>query len=325
MGYRVVIPGGSGQVGNILARALTRLGHEITILSRQPQTSPWRTIFWDATTLGAWTQEIDGADIVINLAGRSVNCRYNPANRAAILASRVDSTRVVGQAIAAAARPPRLWLQASTATIYAHRFDAANDEENGIIDDPASNAPSSWRFSLDVARAWEAELAAAEVGPTRKVAMRAAMVMSPDADGIFDTLLSLVRRGLGGTAGNGRQFVSWIHEQDFVNAITWLIDHENIAGAINLAAPNPLPNKEFMAALRAVAGVKIGLPATSWMLEIGALFMGTETELILKSRRVVPKRLLDQGFEFKYPTWPEAASELMERRRAQRGSASSSR
>ncbi|HEX9936542.1 MAG TPA: TIGR01777 family oxidoreductase [Longimicrobium sp.] len=310
---KIVIPGGSGQVGTLLARAFHHDGHEVVVLSRGAADAPWRVVPWDARTLGAWAGEIDGAEVVINLAGRSVNCRYNARNRAEIMASRVDSTRVVGEAIARAERPPRVWLQASTATLYAHRFDAPNDEETGIVGGHEPGAPDTWSFSIDVAAAWERTLAEARTPRTRKVAMRSAMVMSPDPGGIFDTLLTLVRRGLGGTAGDGRQYISWIHETDFVRAVQWLIEHE-MSGAVNLASPNPLPNAEFMRLLRRAWGARIGLPATRWMLEVGAVFMRTETELVLKSRRVVPKRLLDAGFHFQLPEWDEAAQVLVRHR-----------
>jgi uncharacterized protein len=307
---RIAIPGGSGQVGTVLARAFHAEGHEVVVLSRQPAAAPWRVVAWDARTLGDWAREIDGADAVINLAGRSVNCRYHAANRRAILDSRVDSTRVVGQAIAAARRPPEVWLQSSTATLYAHRYDAPNDEATGILGGQEPGAPSTWVFSIEVARAWEAALAEAVVPGTRKLALRSAMTMSPDRGGIFDTLLGLVRRGLGGTAGDGRQYVSWIHHRDFVRTVRWLIEHDDVSGPVNLAAPEPLPNAEFMRALREAWGARIGLPAARWMLEIGARLMRTETELVLKSRRVVPGRLLQEGFTFEFPSWPEAARDL---------------
>jgi len=311
---KIVIPGGSGQVGTLLARAFHRDGHEVVVLSRgAPSAAPWRTVAWDARTPGPWAAELEGADVVVNLAGRSVNCRYTPAHRREILQSRVDSTRVLGQAIAAAARPPRVWLQASTATIYAHRLDAPNDEDTGILGGGEPGAPDSWRFSIDVARAWEAEVDAARTPATRRVKLRSAMVMSPDRGGIFDTLLGLVRRGLGGTSGSGSQYVSWIHEADFVRAVCFLIEREDLEGVVNLAAPEPLPNAEFMRALRRAWGARMGLPATRWMLEIGAVFLRTETELVLKSRRVVPGRLLREGFTFRFPTWPEAAAELCAR------------
>lgn len=265
---------------------------------------------WDGATLGPWRDEIDGCDVVINLAGRSVNCRYTPANRAEILESRVASTRIVGEAIASAKREPRVWLQAGTATIYAHRYDLPNDEYTGILGGNEPDAPDTWRFSIEVAQAWERAFAEAETGQTRKVLLRSAMTMSPDSGGVFDTLRRLVRIGLGGTAGDGKQFVSWIHYEDFVAAVYWLIEHDKVSGAVNLAAPNPLPNREFMRLLREASGAGFGLPAFGWMLEIGAMFLRTETELILKSRRVIPARLLEQGFSFRYPNWEDAALQL---------------
>lgn len=310
---KVVIPGGSGQVGKILARAFYGSGNDVVVLSRSPRSGPWRTVSWDGQTLGEWAAEIDGADVVINLAGRSVNCRYNPANRKEILDSRVLSTRVVGEAIAKAKRPPPVWLQASTATIYSHRYDASNDEATGIIGGNEPDVPDTWRFSIDVARSWEEEANRAQTPQTRKVLLRSAMTMSPDPGGIFDVLVKLVRRGLGGRAGDGKQYVSWIHETDFVNAVRWLIEHREIEGPVNLTAPGALPNDAFMRELREAAGVKIGLPAMKWMLEIGAVFMRTETELILKSRRVWPGKLLGGGFKFEFPEWKEAARELAER------------
>lgn len=316
---KVVLPGGTGQVGTILARAFVASGDEVVVLSRAPAAAHggWRVVGWDARTLGPWAAELDGADVVVNLAGRSVNCRYTPENRRLILDSRVESTRVVGEAIARAARPPAAWLQMSTATIYAHRYDAPNDEATGVVGGGEPGAPDTWRFSIDVATAWERALEEARVSAaTRRVAMRSAVVMSPDRGGIFDTLLGLVRRGLGGRAGDGRQYVSWIHDADFVAAVRWLIAHDDVAGAVNLASPNPLPNDAFMRALREAWGTKIGLPAAEWMLEVGAIAMGTETELVLKSRRVVPGRLLERGFRFEHPGWPEAARELCGRWRA---------
>lgn len=317
---KIILAGGSGDVGTILARACDAARHEVVILSRRRIARPGRVVAWDGKTIGSWAAEIDGCDAVINLAGRSVNCRYTESNRRDILESRVASTRVIGQAIAAARQPPRTWLQASTATIYAHRYDAPNDEASGLLGGQEAGAPDSWRFSIDVAHAWERSLDEARTPTTRKVALRSAMTMSPDAGGIFDTLLMLVRRGLGGTAGDGRQFVSWIHEHDFVNAVEWLISHDEISGPVNVASPHPLPNKDFMRVLRQAWGARVGLPATRWMLELGAVAMRTETELILKSRRVVPGRLMQSGFEFRYPRWEVAARELCARWRTSRES-----
>ena len=310
---KIVIPGGSGQVGTILARAFHGSGDEVVVLSRRPEAQPWRVVAWDGATPGAWQREIDGCHTVINLAGRSVNCRYTPRHRQEILDSRVLSTRVVGQAIAGAASPPRVWLQASTATIYAHRYDAPNDERSGILGGHEPGAPDTWRFSIDVAGAWERTFDEAICPGTRKVALRSAMTLSPDPGGVFDTLLGLARRGLGGRAGDGRQFMSWIHDADFIATVRWLIEHDEIDGAVNVASPNPLPNGEFMRELRQACGSRFGLPLSMWMLEVGAFFMRTETELILKSRRVTPARLLEHGFEFRYPHWRDAARDLCER------------
>lgn len=315
---KIVIPGGTGQVGTMLARAFHRDGYDVVVFGRSPKPVPWRMVRWDPEELGDWTEEIDGADVVINLAGRSVNCRYNEKNKDEILRSRVETTRAVGRAITDAKHPPGVWLQASTATIYAHRYDAPNDENFGLIGGREPDAPEAWRFSIDVATAWETALDEASTPRTRKVKLRSAMTMSPDRGGIFDTLLTLVRFGLGGTVGDGRQYVSWIHEIDFIRAVRWLIDREHLDGAVNLAAPGPLPYKEFMAALRQAWGTPIGLPATKWMLEIGAFLLRTESELVLKSRRVVPRRLLADGFAFQYPGWREAAEELCRRWRAER-------
>ena len=311
---KIVIPGGTGQVGHMLTRAFIRDGHDVVILPRNPSaSSPARMVLWNPKSPGNWIAELEGADVVINLAGRSVNCRYTHANRREITQSRVESTRAIGLAIRQAARPPRVWLQASTATIYAHRYDAPNDEATGILGGSEPHAPDTWRFSIDVATAWEKAANDARPLPhTRQVLLRSAITMSPDRAGAFDILLGLVRHGLGGASGNGRQYVSWIHETDFIRAIYWLIAHENIGGPINLAAPNPLPNAAFMRALRQAWGIRFGLPAAAWMLEIGALFLKTETEVILKSRRVIPGRLLQEGFTFTFPTWPEAARDLCE-------------
>jgi uncharacterized protein len=260
---------------------------------------------------------MERADVLINLAGRSVNCRYNAANRREIKESRVQPTRLLGRALGQLAHPPRLWMNASTATIYRHSLDRAMDEETGEIGGNEPGAPSTWRFSIDVATNWEEALFVAATPHTRKLALRSAVIMSPDRGGIFDTLLGLVRFGLGGAAASGRQFVSWVHEADFFNSIEFLIEHEEMNGVVNLAAPNPLPNREFMRALRQAWGSSIGLPASKWMLEMGAVLLRTETELILKSRRVIPGRLVHSGFHFQFPDWPLAAQDLVERWRAQ--------
>ena len=309
---KIVIPGGTGQVGGILSRGLRARGHEVVILARNPA-GRGGTIAWDVRTLGPWARELDGADVVINLAGRSVNCRYTPAHLQEMLESRVRSTEVVGQAIAGARRPPHTWLQMSTATIYAHRFDAANDDVEGRIGGAEPGVPALWKRSVDIALAWERALAEAPTPRTRRVAMRTAVVLSPDRGGIFDVLMGLTLRGLGGPIAGGAQYVSWIHDRDLVRAVEFLLERTVIEGAVNVASPGPLPQSAFMDAVREAARIRIGLPATAWMAEVGAFFLRTETELLLKSRRVVPRRLTEAGFTFQFPAWREAARDLVER------------
>jgi uncharacterized protein (TIGR01777 family) len=317
---KVLIPGGTGFLGRVLAAELAARGDEVVVLSRDAGAAVpgARTAAWDGRTVGAWAAEVDGADAVVNLAGRSVNCRYTATNLREMLDSRVGSTRAVGAAIASAARPPKVWLQMSTATIYAHRFDAPNDEATGLVGGHEPDVPRHWKASVDIAEAWERELVEAATPRTRKVAMRTAMVMAPVPGTVFGILRGLTRVGLGGTIAGGRQYVSWIADRDFTRAVLFLLDREDLDGPVNLAAPNPLPQRDFMAALRAACGVPFGVPATAWMMEIAAVVHRTETELLLKSRRVVPGRLLDAGFSFVFPSWPETARELVARARVPR-------
>jgi len=306
------MPGGSGHVGAAIRRWLEPKGWTFTVLTRRPSKSD--EVEWDGRTLDAWSDAIDGCDLVINLAGRSVNCRYNRRNLDEMMDSRVDSTRVIGEAIAAAKNPPRLWLQASTATIYRQRFDAPNDDLRGELGGDEPGTPYKWKASIAIAKAWEAELEKAHTPKTRKVAMRSSITMSIDKGSVFDVLATLARRGLGGAAGNGTQYVSWVHEEDFACSLEFLVEHEELSGPVNICSPNPLPNAEFMRILRQAVGARWALPQPRWLLEIGAAVLGTETELVLKSRRVVPRRLLDAGFKFMHPHWSEAARELTSRR-----------
>ncbi len=316
---KIVLPGGTGQVGGVLRRALTAAGHEVVVLTRRPGRDG--EVPWDGRTLGPWAEAVDGSDVVINLAGRSVSCRYTDENLRAMMDSRVDSARVVGEAIAAARRPPRSWLQMSTATVYAHRFDAPNDEAAGAIGGAEPGVPGYWAYSVEIARNWEREQERAATPQTRKVALRSAMVMSPDRGGVFDYLLWLARLGLGGPVAGGAQYVSWIHDRDFVRAVEFLIARDDLTGAVNLAAPGPLPQREFMRTLRRAWGMPLGLPATRWMAEVGAFVLHSDTELLLKSRRVVPGRLRDAGFAFDHGAWPQAAADLVRRTRRERSRA----
>ena len=308
---RIVIPGGSGQVGHILARHFHAQGHQVTVLSRNPRAMPWEVLAWDETPNGPWTMALENSDLVINLAGRSVNCRYTQANRREIYSSRIRSTRLLNEVIGGLQNPPRLWLNSSTATIYRHALDRPMDEATGELGGGEPGAPDSWNFSIKVAKDWEDAFFATPTPQTRKIAMRNAITLSPDRGGAFAMLLNLVRAGLGGSMGDGDQFVSWVHGADFVRAVDWLIEHEEISGAVNIASPSPLPNREFMRAFREAWSAPIGLPASAWMIELGCFFMRTESELVLKSRRVVPGRLLDAGFEFQFPEWPAAVRDLV--------------
>ena len=313
---RIVLPGGSGQVGRMLARNFQECGHHVTVLTRGPYTAPWQTVHWDGEQPGPWVETLEGADVCINLAGRSVNCRYHPENRWKIYASRIGTTRLLNRVIARLDQPPRVWLNASTATIYRHELDRPMDEATGELGgheliSKRRRAPETWDFSIGVAKDWEAAFFETQTPRTRKVAMRSAIVLSPVAGSTFATFLNLVRIGLGGTQGSGRQFVSWIHETDFARAVEFLIDREDLDGPINIAAPHPLPNREFMETFRDAWGMPNGLPAPWPLLEIATFLLRTESELVLKSRRVIPRRLLEAGFEFQFSQWHEAVDDLI--------------
>ncbi len=310
---KIVIPGGSGQVGHILAGHVHARGHEVVVLSRSPRHGPWRVVEWNGVAPGAWVSELDGSDVYINLAGRSVNCRYTKHNRREIYESRIQSTLLLNDVIASMQRPPRLWINASTATIYRHALDRPMDEITGELGGNEPGAPDSWNFSIEVAKGWEQAFFSMTTPRTRKIAIRSAIIFSPDRGGAFDLLLDLVRHGLGGAQGPGTQFVSWIHDLDFSRAINLLIACEALSGVVNLASPNPVPNRDFMRALRNAWGIRLGLPAPRYLIEVGAFFLRTESELILKSRRIVPTRLLAAGFHFMFPDWPAAALDLVAR------------
>jgi uncharacterized protein (TIGR01777 family) len=311
MNRKIVIAGGTGFLGKSLSSYLQNLGCEIIILTRRPDRScpDIRHVAWDGRSPGEWHRELEGATAVINLSGKSVNCRYNRRNRGEILDSRVEPTRALGQAIAQCEKPPPVWLNASTATIYQHTLGQFWDE-NGLI---APTREARDRFSVEVASAWEQTFNDACTPHTRKVAMRMAMVLGLGENSVFPMLRRLVKSGLGGTMGSGKQFVSWIHETDYCRAVEWLISRADLEGPVNLAAPNPLSNCEMMRTLRLVCGARFALPAAKWMLELGAFFLRTETELVIKSRRVVTARLATSGFEFRFPTIREAFEDLNQR------------
>lgn len=316
--FRIVIPGGSGQLGQILARHFQECGHHVTVLTRGPYTAPWQTVHWDGDNIGPWTEHLEGADVCINLAGRSVNCRYHARNRREIYDSRINTTRLLNHVIANLADPPKVWLNASTATIYRHALDRPMDEATGELGgnelvSATRRAPDTWNFSIRVAKDWESAFLETPTPRTRKVALRAAVVLSPLAGNAFAIFSNLVRTGLGGAQGNGRQFVSWIHDVDFARALEFMLLRDDIDGPVNIAAPNPVPNREFMGTFRDAWNVPNGVSLPTPLLDLGAFILRTETELTLKSRRVVPARLLEAGFQFQFPTWLSAAEDLVNR------------
>lgn len=309
MGHHVVLAGGNGFIGSILQARLAAEGYGVVVLTRSPRSDEGqiRQVYWDGRTLGDWTNELDGARALINLSGRSVNCRYNEQNRRDILESRVDTTRVLGQAISRSTEPPPVWLNSSTATIYKHTFDKSMDEATGIIE---ATPEAKDAFSIQVARAWEQTFTEAPTPTTRKVALRTAMVFAANSGGVYRTLRSLARWGLGGPIAGGHQYISWIHEDDFCRGLEWIISHDELSGPVNVASPNPITHRDMMRTILRERGMPLGLPATRWMLEMAAFIHRTEAELILKSRCVVPARLLESGFNFHFPLMKDAVHEI---------------
>lgn len=293
MRKKIILAGGTGTMGLILQQHFAARGDEVVVLTRRPalkQDPQTRMVHWDGRTTGAWAAELDGADVLINLAGRSVDCRYTPANKALILNSRVDATRVLGTAVQASSDPPALWINLSSATVYRHSEDRPMDEATGEL---------GTDFSPQVVLDWEKAFFDHEPARTRQVAVRCAMVFS-EHGGAFPRFAQLVRIGLGGHHGGGRQFVSWVHEEDVTRFFQWLIRTPQVEGIINLAAPNPLPEHELMQGMRARIKPWVAFNIPAWMLNIGAFFLRTETELVLKSRRVVSARAQAMGYTFRH-------------------------
>jgi uncharacterized protein len=311
MNKRIILAGGSGFLGGALAKHFSRLHWEVVVLTRHPRSRAdgVREVAWDGVTPDEWVREFEGADAVVNLSGKSVDCRYTAENRRRLIESRTLPTRVVGLAITHCKAPPRVWLNSSSATLYKHTFDTPMDEMGAVGATPEAKD----KFSIEIIDQWERALDEAQTPCTRKVALRTTMILGLSRNSVVPVLRRLTRLGLGGRMGSGRQFVSWMHEEDFCRAVEWIIAREDLSGAVNMAAPNPLPNTEMMCLFQELCGVPFGLPAAEWMLEIGAFFLRTETELILKSRRVVPGRLLASGFEFRFPQFREALAELFGR------------
>lgn len=296
---KIIIAAGTGFLGQNLKNYFTGKGHQVYILTRNPKHK--NEIYWDAKTLGEWKDIIENADVVINLAGKSVDCRYTDKNKKEIYSSRIDSTKILQQAVNECVNKPKIWLNASSATIYIHSETRLNSEEGGIIGDD---------FSMNICKNWESEFFEIKNKEIRKVALRTSIVLGNNG-GAFPKLKMLTKLRLGGKQGRGTQHVSWIHISDFCRAVEFIIENENLSGPINITAPEPLSNKDFMIKLRKVMKVPFGLNAPVWQLEIASVFLKTETELLLKSRNVYPEKLLQNGFQFSFPTAESAFQNLV--------------
>lgn len=307
MKKKIILAAGTGFLGQCIIKHLAN-EYELVVLTRNPDKKNYplplvncRLIKWDGKKFGKWCEELEGAYAVINLAGKNVDCRYNEKNKKEIFDSRTNATSVIGKAINNCKTPPEIWINAASATIYRYAEDRPMDELTGEIGEG---------FSVEVCKKWEATFNEIENPKTQKIILRIAMVLGNEG-GVLPVLKRLVKFGLGGKHGSGKQYMSWIHEYDFVKCIQFILENKEITGVYNVAAPNPLPDKDFMIAMRYALKIKIGLPATKWMLEAGAVFLRTETELILKSRRVIPTKLLNAGFKFKFEKVTDAINDLL--------------
>jgi uncharacterized protein (TIGR01777 family) len=286
----ILLAGGSGFLGRSLEKFFQTEGCEVRILTRNPKVK--NEIYWDAKTNGDWISELEWADVLINMTGKSVDCRYTDENKKEILDSRIHSTGILAFAVQKAENPPNVWLNAASATIYVHSETQQMTEDDGIIGDD---------FSMNVCKQWENEFFKHDLLSTRRVALRTSIVMGKSG-GAYPKLKQIAKLFLGGKQGSGNQFISWIHIEDFCAAIHFIIDHPEFVGAVNVVGPKPILNKEFMAELRKTVKRPFGIGQPKWLLELGARIIGTESELLLKSRNVIPERLLEKGFKFKYET-----------------------
>jgi len=294
MNKKIIIAGGTGFIGNYLSQQFKSAGYEIIIISRQAGHVNWNNNM-------ALIQALENAEMLINLAGKSVDCRYNKKNKQEIFNSRIDTTRALGDAILLCKTTPKIWINSSTATIYRHAEDRPMTEHNGEI---------GTGFSVNIATSWEKTFFDFKLPNTRQIALRMAIVLGKDG-GVIKPFFNLVRFGLGGKQGDGKQMFSWIHEEDLFNIILFLQQHTHLNGIFNTAAPNPVLNKTLMQVFRKYMNVSFGLPSPKWLLKIGAVLIKTETELILKSRWVIPEKLLQAGYKFKFATIEEALNSIL--------------
>ena len=300
---KLIIAGGTGFLGKELIKYLENDFDSIVIFSRSANKVEGKVTYlkWDAKTLGDWCGQLESATAIINLCGKSVNCRYTKKNKSLILSSRIDSTKIIGEAILKCSIPPKLWINGASATIYRYSEDNPMTEAKGEIGSG---------FSVEVCKAWEKIFNEFTLPNTRKTNLRISLVFGKTG-GVFPVLVNMTKKGLGGKMGTGKQQVSWVHVHDFCSIVKWMIFNEKAVGPYNIVAEQPVTNKNLMALLRKKTNTSFGLPATKWMLEIGAFFLGTETELILKSRYAVPERLLNEGYKFKYHNIEACVNDLI--------------
>lgn len=299
---KLIIAAGTGFLGNILIDYFQNEYDQIVILTRSKPKSQKniRYVNWDAKTLTGWEKELENSDVLINLTGKSVDCRYTEKNKAEILNSRIESTKVLNEAVLQCKNPPKHWLNSSTSTIYIHSEEKQMTEENGDIGND---------FSMTVAKKWEDEFFKTKTPNTKKTALRTSIVLGKNG-GAFIPLKRLTQFGLGGKQGNGNQFISWIHELDFARAVDFIIQKE-LEGKINIVSPKPIKNNEFMRKLRRATKIPFGIPTPKPILKLGAKLIGTESELVLKSRNVIPEILIQNGFQFEYPTIEKTLKHLL--------------
>ncbi len=299
---KIIIAGGSGYIGTYLAQYFASKNNDIIILSRSHHNNTPKITYcvWDGKNTGDWQAELNGADILINLTGKSVNCRYTDNNKKEILDSRIDAVTILGETIKSLTRPPKIWFNAASATVYRHAEDKPQDEISGEIGDD---------FSMNICKAWEKSFYTQQLPETRKIVLRMAITLG-NGDGVTSRIKKLIRFGLGGKMGNGKQMMSWVHIEDVARSIEFLYEHQQLNGIFNIASPNPITNDEFMRVFRKKMHVPFGIPTPKWLLKIGSKLIGTETELILKSRWVIPKKLLESGFDFKYSEIAQVLNEV---------------
>jgi uncharacterized protein (TIGR01777 family) len=302
MNKRIILAGGSGFLGNALGEYFGTRDYEIIVLTRSQSktTGQAQHITWDGQTLGEWASWFDEAEAVINLTGKSVNCRYTSSNRQEIIASRINSVNVITQAIQQCRTPPNVWVQAGSLAIYGDTGDRICDEA----------APHGQGFPVETCELWEQAFNASELPNIRKVLLRTGFALGRNG-GALKPLTDLTKLFLGGTAGTGRQYISWLHMEDLNRMFEWSVERPDVEGIFNATGPNPVTNAQFMRTLRHVMHRPWSPPIPNFAVRFGSLLMQTEADLVLKGRRCLPQRLVEKGFAFKYSELANALRDLV--------------